>query len=76
VIVFTAGIGENDRWIRERIASDMDALGIKIDCELNNTCPRGQAIDLSTADARVHTMVIPTDEEYMIALDTLSLVRA
>ena len=76
VVVFTAGIGENDRWIRERITSDMDALGIKIDCELNQTCPRGQAIDLSTKDARVHTMVIPTDEEYMIALDTLSLVKA
>ncbi|MBQ2806571.1 MAG: hypothetical protein IJF08_05925 [Clostridia bacterium] len=76
VIVFTAGIGENDRWLRERITADMDALGVKIDCEINNTCPRGQATDLSASDARVHTMVIPTDEEYMIALDTLSLVNA
>ena len=76
VIVFTAGIGENDRWLRERITADMDALGVKINCEINNTCPRGQATDLSASDARVHTMVIPTDEEYMIALDTLSLVNA
>ena len=53
----------------------MDYLGIAIDKDTNSTCPRGQAIDLSAAGARVHTMVIPTDEEYMIALDTVRLTE-
>lgn len=74
VLVFTAGIGENDRWIREHICADMDALGICIDKEINDTCERGAAIDLSKEGARVHTLVIPTDEEYMIALDTKNLI--
>ncbi len=75
VLVFTAGIGENDRFIREQICKEMDYLGIAIDKDTNSTCPRGQAIDLSAAGARVHTMVIPTDEEYMIALDTVRLTE-
>ncbi len=75
VLVFTAGIGENDRWIRERICEDMDALGIVIDKDVNNTCPRGQAADISKDNAKVRAMVIPTDEEYMIALDTLALAK-
>lgn len=75
VLVFTAGIGENDRWIRERVADGMDYLGIKLDTEVNNACKRGTAADLSTKDAKVRTMVIPTDEEYMIALDTVRLVQ-
>ncbi len=74
VLVFTAGIGENDRWIRESICRDMDYLGVSLDTEVNGTCPRGQAADLSTKDAHVHTLVIPTDEEYMIALDTVTLI--
>ncbi len=74
VLVFTAGIGENDRWIRESICRDMEYLGISLDTQINDTCPRGQATDLSTKDARVHTLVIPTDEEYMIALDTVTLI--
>lgn len=75
VLVFTAGIGENDRWIRERICENMDALGIVIDTDVNNTCPRGQAADISEENAKVRAMVIPTDEEYMIALDTLALTK-
>ena len=52
----------------------MDYLGIAIDEERNATVPRGEEADLSAAGARVSTWVIPTDEEYMIALDTEKLV--
>ncbi|MBO5929122.1 MAG: acetate kinase [Clostridia bacterium] len=69
-LVFTAGIGENDRNMRQMVCADMDYLGIAIDEEVNLTCPRGSAANLSAAGASVQTLVIPTDEEYMIALDT------
>ena len=52
----------------------MDYLGIKLDEEVNRNTPNGTQADLSAADARVRTLVIPTDEEYMIALDTKKLV--
>ena len=73
-LVFTAGIGENDRDLRREVCRNMDYLGICMDEERNATVPRGEEADLSAADARVRTWVIPTDEEYMIALDTASLV--
>jgi len=73
-LVFTAGIGENDRELRYEVAREMDYLGIEIDKEVNETCPRGEAYDLSAKGARVKTYVIPTNEEYMIALDTLNLI--
>lgn len=74
-LVFTAGIGENDRRLRAEICRNMSALGIEIDEEINATCPRGEAVDLSKKGARVKTYVIPTDEEYMIALDTQNLTK-
>ncbi len=74
VLVFTAGIGENDRDLRREVCRNMDYLGIAIDEERNATVPRGEEADLSAAGARVSTWVIPTDEEYMIALDTEKLV--
>ena len=74
-LVFTAGIGENDRLIKEAVCRDMDFVGIKIDEELNRTCPSGKAVDLSAKDAAVKTFVIPTNEEYMIALDTEALAN-
>ncbi|MBQ8683294.1 MAG: acetate kinase [Clostridia bacterium] len=73
VLVFTAGIGENDRDLRRRVCQDMDYLGIAMDEEVNATCPRGKDADVSAADSRVKILVIPTDEEYMIALDTARL---
>ena len=72
-VVFTAGIGENDKHVREMILRDLSFLGIEIDEEYNRTCPRGVAVDLTKPGARVKTFAIPTNEEYMIALDTLSL---
>ncbi len=73
-LVFTAGIGENDRDLRREVCRNMEYLGIRMDEERNAAVPRGEEADLSTADAAVRTWVIPTDEEYMIALDTASLV--
>ena len=73
-VIFTAGIGENDSAIREQIVADLGFMGIKINPELNKT--RGQAIDVTAPDATVKTLVIPTNEELMIALDTKRLVEA
>jgi acetate kinase len=67
-VVFTAGIGENSATIRKRILSDLEGLGIKIDDEKNKI--RGQEIDISTPDAKVRVLVIPTNEELTIARDT------
>lgn len=74
-LVFTAGIGENERGTRERVCRDMSYLGIKIDEELNMSCPRGEFVELTADGAGVRTFVIPTNEEYMIALDTLNLAK-
>ena len=72
-IVFTAGIGENTATIRKAITDGQEFLGIKIDDEKNQV--RGQECDISAADARVKTLVIPTDEEMMIAMDTARLAK-
>ncbi len=72
-LVFTAGIGENDRVLRQNVCRNMSYLGVEIDEELNMTCPRGEIVELTRKGAKVRTFVIPTDEEYMIALDTLNL---
>lgn len=72
-IVFTAGIGENTASIRKAIVEGQEFLGIKIDDEKNKV--RGQECDISAADAQVKTLVIPTDEEMMIAMDTARLVK-
>lgn len=69
-LVFTAGIGENSDMLRSMICKDMDFFGIKIDEDINSNMPRGTETEISAADAKVHTLVIPTNEEYMIALDT------
>ena len=74
-LVFTAGIGENDRDLRARVCREMSYLGIEMDEEINATCPRGENADVSAKGAKVKTYVIPTNEEYMIALDTLNLVK-
>ena len=72
-LVFTAGIGENQSNVRRLVCEDMDYYGIAIDAEKNKI--RGEEINLSAPGARVQTWVVPTDEEYMIALDTQSFAR-
>jgi len=74
-LVFTAGIGENDRAMRAAICKDMSFLGVEIDEEVNATCPSGEVADISAKGAKVKTVVIPTNEEYMIALDTQNLSK-
>ena len=73
VLVFTAGVGENQSEIRESVCSDMEFMGIKIDKELNATIHGKEAV-ISTPDSKVKVVVIPTDEELMIASDTMALV--
>jgi acetate kinase len=72
-LVFTAGIGENACDIRETICQDMDNIGIKMDVEKNKV--RGQKADVSAADSKVKIFVIPTNEELVIARDTLRLAK-
>ena len=71
-VVFTAGVGENDAAMRKEIVSGLEFMGITIDDAKNST--RG-TVDVSAADATVKTLVIPTDEEMMIAIDTQRLVE-
>lgn len=71
-IVFTAGVGENNPFIRKEILEGMEFMGIKIDDEKNNK--RGQ-IDITADDSKVRVLVIPTNEELVIALDTKELVE-
>ncbi|WP_314970833.1 acetate kinase [Peptostreptococcus stomatis] len=70
-IVFTAGLGENGIGMREMICADMDFMGIKLDPEKNDV--RGKDRIISTDDSRVKVLLIPTNEELMIARDTLRL---
>lgn len=74
-VVFTGGIGENNPQYRTRIAEKLAFLGVKIDEELNAKAKRqSEEFDLSTPDAKVKMLMIPTNEELMIAKDTLGLV--
>ncbi|MBP3447844.1 MAG: acetate kinase [Clostridia bacterium] len=70
-LVFTAGIGENDAELREKVASKLGFMGIEINKDKNNT--RG-TVDITADGAKVKTLVIPTNEELMIALETQKLV--
>ena len=71
IIVWTAGVGENQTDTRIDACSDLEFLGIKIDAEKNKT--RGQETIISTDDSKVTVCVIPTDEELVIARDTMRL---
>ena len=73
IIVFTAGVGENNIAIRREICEKLSCLGIKIDLDKNNV--RGEEIKLSTDDSSTLVYVIPTNEELMIARDTLSFMN-
>ena len=72
-IVFTAGLGETGIEDRLAIASNLEVLGVKMDAEANNV--RGKETVISAADSKVKVLLIPTNEELMIARDTLELVK-
>ena len=72
-IVFTAGVGENQISMRTESCAGLEFLGIKIDPAKNNV--RGKEAEISTDDSRVKVWVVPTDEEIVIARDTMELVQ-
>ena len=72
-IVFTAGVGENSAEMRARVMEGLEYLGAKLDTEANRV--RGQEAVISTADSKVTVLVIPTNEELMIAQDTAALCQ-
>ena len=71
-IAFTAGVGENQIDMRKESCEGLEFLGIKIDDAKNNT--RGKEAEISTDDSKVKVWVVPTDEEIVIARDTMNLV--
>ena len=73
ILVFTGGVGENQWKTRAAVCENMEFIGIKLDEEKNKNI-RGVEAVISTEDSRVKVVVIPTDEEYMIALDTLKSI--
>ncbi len=72
IIVFTGGVGENQIGTRENICRHLEFMGVTFNAEANKV--RGEEIEISGKDSKVHVVVIPTDEEMMIAEDTAALV--
>ncbi len=72
-ICFTAGLGENSPFIREKICNYLGYLGIELDAEANGK--RGEDLDITTADSKTRVLVIPTNEELAIARETYALVK-
>ncbi|MDE5714420.1 MAG: acetate kinase [Muribaculaceae bacterium] len=73
IIVFTGGVGENQTGTRERICKQLAYMGVTFNAEANKS--RGEEIEISGSDSKVHVVVIPTDEEMMIAEDTATIVK-
>ncbi len=72
VLVFTGGVGENQSETRRYVCEGLSYLGVEIDSKANKS--RGQEIELSTKNSKVRVVVIPTNEEFMIASDTKELI--
>lgn len=73
VIVFTGGVGENQASARWGACSGLEFMGVKLDAEKNKV--RGEEVVISTDDSKVKVVVIPTDEELMIASDTMAILN-
>ena len=73
-IIFTAGVGENSKSQRMDIASGLEFMGVKMDAQKNDV--RGKEAVISADDSKVKVLLIPTNEELMIAMDTMNLVKA
>lgn len=73
VIVFTGGVGENQTSTRAKICEQLAFMGVTFNAEANKV--RGEEIEISGADSKTHVVVIPTDEELMIAEDTSAIVK-
>lgn len=74
-IVFTAGVGENQPLYREKVCEHLSYMGVKIDTEKNNATVHGKEAEVSTPDSTVRVFVIPTNEELLIARDTMALAQ-
>ena len=72
VIVFTGGVGENQTGLRGDICNDLAFMGIELDEEANKV--RGEERIITTPNSKIKVVVIPTDEEFMIASDTMNLI--
>ncbi|MCX6087265.1 MAG: acetate kinase [Caldiserica bacterium] len=75
-IVFTGGIGENSDVVRELVVKDMEFLGIELDADKNHAKRRGEAGDISMPSSRIKVLIIPTNEELVIARDTRRIAAA
>lgn len=75
VIVFTAGVGENDEIVRDLVLSNMDYLGLDYDREANMNFKRGEETRISFEGSKVQAWIIPTNEELVIAMDTARLTE-
>ena len=73
VLTFTAGVGEKGPISREAICEQLEFLGVKIDKKVNDV--KGEELEISTKDSKVKVYVVPTNEELMIARETLNLVK-
>jgi len=74
-VVFTGGIGENSSIIRERICNRLEWMGLSLDKERNGATVNGREGEISTADSKLKAFVIPTNEELLIARDTVRTVK-
>ncbi len=74
-IVFTAGVGENDSYIREAVAGQLSYMGVDFDVDANNNFKRGQICEISKPGSKVKVLVIPTNEELVIARETQRLAK-
>ncbi|MDR1403703.1 MAG: acetate kinase [Tannerellaceae bacterium] len=74
ILVFTGGVGENQWSTRKAVCDGMEYMGMKLDPEKNDGM-RGKEMVISTMDSQVTIMVVPTDEEYMIASDTMEILN-
>ena len=72
-VIFTAGVGENDKAIRSMVCKGLDFMGLKLDSAANDV--RGKETVISAADSKVKVLLIPTNEELMIAIDTAALAK-
>ncbi len=72
-IVFTAGVGENNAFMRKDVLSAFEFMGVKVDDERNNV--RGKEALITTDDSTVKAFLIPTNEELAIALETKRLIE-
>lgn len=75
VLVFTAGVGENTPEVRERVCKDMSFFGIELDNEKNRNGERGVIREISTPKSKVRVLIVPTNEELVIARETKHIVE-